>query len=290
VQRVRAALVLLIVAPAIARAAPHHCLGEPGKKLILDETLVGVVNPLGVENQLKASACWPLVERPGLLFDYTSIELGLYDNLSPIYVQQGAFVAVTPVSPLVVRIEAAGVQYWPLPLDGAGYFGVGGYGADYRDSALRAPLARSAIGVELGVDATLQGAIDLSPRWAIVAQSAFVAEYWRLGDAAYYVNMRRDAILARSDVLVKNTAIAAVEHKRGRAIVRAGAFDDLTSVPAAGYVANQVGGTAMLDLRHVTPALHELSAFVRVGGYTAHAFRTGASLFFGVSAVWERPR
>jgi hypothetical protein len=290
VWHVRAALLVVVAVPAAAHAAPHHCLDEPGAKLILDETLVGVVNPLGVENQLKASACWPLVERPGLLFDYTSVELGLYDNLSPIYVQQGAFVAVTPLSPLVVRVEAAGVQYWPLPLSGAGYYAVSGYRADYREAALPASSARAATGLEAGASATLQGAAPVAKGWAIVVQNAFVAEYWLLGDAAYYVNMRRDAIVARSDVLVKNTALLLVEHKRGRAVMRAGAVDDLTAVPRAGYVANSVGGAAMIDFRHVRPSLHELSAFVRVSGYTAHAFRAGATVFFGVSAVWERKR
>jgi hypothetical protein len=286
----RAALLLLLVAVPTARASPHHCLGEPGKRLILDETLVGVVNPLGVENQLKASACWPLVERPGLLFDYTNVELGLYDNLSPIYVQQGAFVSVTPLSPLVVRVEAAGVQYWPLPLSGAGYFGVADYRADYREAALPASRARAATGAELGASATLQGAIEVSRRVSIVVTSAFAAEYWVLGSAAFYVNMRRDAILARADLLAKNTALALVQITRGKAIMRAGIVDDLTAVPAAGYVANVVGGTAMIDFRHLRPALHELSAFVRVGAYTSHAFRTGVNVFFGVSAVWERVR
>jgi hypothetical protein len=124
---IQVGVVLVLVASAsIANAEPRPCLDEPGAKLILDETLVGVINPLGVENQLKVSYCRPLFERPGLLFDYTSIEAGLYNYTSPIYVQQGAFVQATPLSPLVVRAEAAGVQYWPLPIDGAGYYAVSG--------------------------------------------------------------------------------------------------------------------------------------------------------------------
>ncbi|HUJ59667.1 MAG TPA: hypothetical protein VLX92_14280 [Kofleriaceae bacterium] len=285
----RVALVV-VFATSVARAEPHHCVDERGAHLILDETLVGITNPLGVENQLQLYACWPLVETPGLLFDYTNVELGLYDNLSPIYVQQGAFVQVTPLSPLVVRAEVAGVQYWPLPIDGAGYYAVSGYRADFRDAALPAARGGSATGVEAGSSVTLQGALPLAPRLGLVASDTLNPEYWRLGDGAYWVNERRDVILARSDWLVKNTAALLVEVKRAPATLRAGVTDDFTAVPRAGYAANLVGGLATLDVRHPTPSLHEVSAFVRVGDYTAHAFRRGVSVFFGLSAVWERLR
>jgi hypothetical protein len=279
---------VLAFAAAPADAKPHHCLDEAGAKLIVDETLVGVVNPYGAENQLKLSACWPLIERPGLWFDYTNVEIGFYNYASPIYVQQGAFVAVTPLSAIVLRAEAAAVQYWPLPLDGAGYFALDSYRADYRDSALPAARADAAAGVQAGASATLQGEIPLAPRVVLAATDTVNPEYWAIGNAAFWLNERRDAILARHDWLVKNTAVLVVGVKCACAILRAGAFDDLTVVPRAGYAGNAVGGVVMIDLRHVTPSLHELSAFARVGGYTEHAFRRGATAFFGVSAVWER--
>jgi hypothetical protein len=97
-------------------------------------------------------------------------------------------------------------------------------------------------------------------------------------------------ILARRDWLVKNTALVLIASKFGRTTARIGAFDDLTSVPRSGYLANIVGGVAMFDIRHPKPSLHEISAFVRIGDYTEHAFRTGATVLFGVSAVWERSR
>ena len=283
----RVVLVLCLAASA-AEGAPHHCLDEPGATLILDETLVGVVNPEGVENQLKLSKCWPLVERPGQLFDYTNVEAGVYDYLSPIYVQQGAFLAVTPLSPLALRAEAALVQYWPLPLDGAGYFPLDSYRADFHDAALPASRASAATGVQAGISATLQGEVPLSSHTVLAASDMLNPEYWAVGDGAYWFDERRDVILAHRDWLVKNTAVLLVGIERGRATLRVGALDDLTVVPRAGYVANIVGGVAMIDLRHVEPSLHELSAFVRLGSYTQHAFRRGLTAFVGVSAVWER--
>ncbi len=282
------ALLVLGLGVSVVEAAPHHCLDEPGEKLIVDETLIGVANPDGAENQVKVSACWPLVERPGLMFDYTSIEAGLYNYTSPIYVQQGAFVAVTPLSPLVLRAEAAGVQYWPLPLDGAGYYALDGYRADYRDAALPAARASAASGVELGASATLQGELALAPRVALAMTDTLNPEYWSVGTGAYWFDERRDAILARHDWLVKNTALLFLELKRPPATIRAGVFDDITAVPRAGYVAHIVGTVGMVELRHLTPALHELSAFVRLGDYAQHAFRRGPTALFGVSGVWER--
>jgi len=281
-------LLLVALCTAVADAAPHHCLDEPGKKLILDENLIGVANPDGAENQLKLSMCWPLVEQPGLLFDYTNVEAGLYNYLSPIYVQQGAFVAATPLSVIQLRLEAAVVQYWTLPLDGAGYYSVDSYAADYRDSALPASRASAATGAEAGASVTLQGQIELGSRTSLAATATLNPEYWSIGSGAFWVNQRRDVILARSDWLLKSTSSILLVLERGRATARVGAFDDLTLVPRADYVANIVGGVAMVDFRHATASLHELSAFVRIGGYTQHAFREGVTALFGVSGVWER--
>jgi hypothetical protein len=282
------ALLVLGLGVSVVEAAPHHCLDERGDKLIVDETLIGVANPDGAENQVKVSVCWPLIERPGLMFDYTSVEAGLYNYLSPIYVQQGAFVSVTPLSPLVLRAEAAGVQYWPLPIDGAGYYALDSYRASYQDSALPAARASAATGVEAGVSATLQGELELAPRLAIAVTDTLNPEYWSVGTGAFWFDQRRDAILARHDWLVKNTALLFLELKRTPAKIRIGAFDDVTSVPRAGYVAHIVGAVTMVELRHLTPSMHELSAFVRLGDYTEHAFRRGPTALFGVSAVWER--
>jgi hypothetical protein len=280
-------LILLALGTAVADAAPQHCLDEPGKKVILDETLIGVANPDAAENQLKLAMCWPLFEQPGLLFDYTNLEAGLTNYLSPIYMQQGIFVAVTPLSLIVLRVEAAGVQYWPLPIDGAGYYSVLSYDADYRDSALPASRAQAATGVEAGGSTTLQGELALSSRVALAATDTLSAEYWAVGSDAFWVNQRRDVILAHNDWLVKNTAAILVALEHGRATVHVGIFDDLTIVPRAGYVANIVGGLAMIDFRHVTASLHEMSAFITIGDYTEHAFRGGATALLGVSGVWE---
>lgn len=282
------ALLVLALGVSVVEAAPHHCLDEPDTKLIVDETLIGVANPDGAENQVKVSLCWPLIEKRGLLFDYTSFETGLYNYLSPIYVQQGAFAAITPLSFIVFRVEAAGVQYWPLPLDGAGYYALDSYRADYRDSALPAARASAARGVEAGASATLQGELELAPRIALAATDIVNPEYWAVGSGPYWFNERRDVILARHDWVVKNTGSLFLALKRRSATVRIGAFDDITDVPRAGYVANVLGGVAMVELRHLTPALHELSAFVRIGNYTQHAFRHGPTALFGVSGVWER--
>lgn len=279
------AFLLVALGAAAAAAEPHHCADEPGKKIVLDETLIGVANADGVENQIKLAMCWPLFEEPGLLLDYTNVEAGVYKYLSPIYLQQGAFVAVTPLSLLVLRVEAAAVQYWPLPLDGAGYYAVASYTADVHDTALPAANARAATGVEAGASATLQGEVALSPRFALAATATVNPEYWSVGGGAFWFNQRRDVILARHDWLMKNTASIFLALRRGRTTMRVGVFDELTLVPRAGYTANIVGGVAMIDVRHLTASVHEVSAFVRIGDYTQHAFRDGVTALLGVSAV-----
>src|SRR5689334_22412480 len=89
--RARIVVGLLLVS-SVATAAPEQCLGTGRTQNILDVTLLGVANPVGLEHQVRFSVCVPLIRRPGLLFDYTQVEVGLYQYLSPVCVIHGAFV------------------------------------------------------------------------------------------------------------------------------------------------------------------------------------------------------
>ena len=95
-------------APAPAPAG-KHCLDEGRTKVILNQTLAGQINPLGGEHHLLLSVCVPLIRTPGVLFDFTNIEGGLVNYLSPTYVHQGGFLSITPLSILQLRAELSGI-------------------------------------------------------------------------------------------------------------------------------------------------------------------------------------
>lgn len=98
-----------------------HCLDEQQNKLMLNHYTAGSINPLGIETQLRLSFCTPLIEKPGLLFDFSKLDAGLVMFISPTHVHVGPSLTVAPLSFLVFRAELTGFYIWPIPLQGAGF-------------------------------------------------------------------------------------------------------------------------------------------------------------------------
>lgn len=158
-----AALLVTGLAPAPALGRPEACLGTGKRQRIVDNTLVGVMNPEGFEDQLRLAWCFPLITTPGLLYDYTQVEVGFTNYLGPVYDHLGVYASIDPLSFLQLRADVQGVVYWPLPfIDGAGYYQVAGYGSRYSDDVLPKELARGTGGVNVTLQATLRGRC----RWA----------------------------------------------------------------------------------------------------------------------------
>jgi hypothetical protein len=268
-----------------------HCLGSAQTKLVVGETVLGSTNPLGAENDLTLGICSPLIRKPGLLFDYTNIQGGLLIYLNPVSVQQGGYFSITPLSIIELRAEAAWVEMWPFPMDGAGYFPLAGYTASYRESDLPADKAGFAHGFTAAARATLQGQVDLSSRLHLLAQDAFGWEYWKIGTEPFYYNVRNGIALARSDYLLVNRAslLMGIDLSQ-RLDLKVGASDELTLVPRGSYYKNVVGGLAIFSIKGWPTASSTSGSFLRVGAYTAHPFRTGLQLLGGLYTTFEAMR
>lgn len=279
-------LVVTLLAPA-AGAAPAQCLGTGGALVILDDTLVVSLAPDGFENQVKATLCQPLIQRPGILFDYSSWDIGVFNYVSPIYDLQGVTVGVVPLSFLELRVDAAAIGVWTLPLEGAGYYALPGYGADVR--TMPAADARGSVGANVTLSARLQGEVPLFND-VLVVTNTFQVDYWYLKGGGHYFNPRRDVVLARSDYVLKNIATALIKVRMSDTVgFQLGAQDDLTVVPGSGHVVNVIGLFLSLPVRRAG-ALRDLEPFVRLGAYT-HGERTGFQLFGGLSLAWGwKPR
>lgn len=275
-------------APA-ATETGKHCRGEGRTKLIASDTLLGQSAPLGVENDLAVAVCTPLIREPGLLFDYTNLQAGVLNYLAPVYVHQGVFVSLAPLSLLELRAEAAGVAIWPLPLfDAAGYFSVADYRARFDGAALPASRARASSGATASLTATLQGQVELGNGIGLIALDALTWEYWWVSGAPYYYNLRRDLVLARSDSLLENMVLLSLELALRRdLLLRLGATDDLFYVPAAGYLANIAAGFGSVVLRDWPQAGVELQPFIRAGVFTHHRVRSGLQLLGGLSTSFD---
>jgi len=281
-------------APAPAPAPPgKHCLDEGRTKVILNQTLAGQINPLGGEHHLLLSVCVPLIRTPGVLFDFTNIEGGLVNYLSPTYVHQGGFLSITPLSVLQLRAEFSGLYIWSLPIDGAGYYPYQSFEGDFSNDARPAEIAQHARGSSFGLSATLRGQLDLPQNLDLLLLNTTLVEQWNIGPAPYYYNLRRDLILQKSDWTVRNTFAALVEIPFGPNLaVRAGVADELTMAPSSGYATNVAALLATGLVRRYGTTIRNLQLFVRAGLYTHHAsankFRTGeANLIAGVNVHYD---
>lgn len=286
-------LVLLSALPVQAQepAAPKepvrntgaHCQGEGKPKVLFSDTLLGLVNPLGVEHQTSFSVCSPLIKTPGILFDYTRVETGVMNYLGPIYSHQGGFVNISPLSILDFHAEASTVYMWPIPMDGAGYYPLDSYKADISGSAMPASKGIDALGVNANFSTTLQAKIGVAPGLAIAVQESPGLSFWYLGKGPYYSNPREDATLARLDWVVKNTALALMEYSPYAPVTfRLGFQDELKYVPRSKYLGHIAGFLTSVVIKPMGPRL-EIQPFLRATQYVSHRSLEGVMFLGGVN-------
>jgi hypothetical protein len=307
----------------------QHCLGEERQKLLLDHYLAGSINPLGIGQVLRLSLCTPLITKPGLMFDLTNIEVGALLLNSPTYVSFGGFVNLVPLSILVLRAEADGFYIWPTPLEGAGFITLPTSRDFTKVSLSPSPFgpnpATTASGGRILLGATLRGELPIGKWLSIAVTDSINGEYWRvsdgtwaqaaaLGHSVFYV-ARRDVVLnGPGDWLLMNTAALLLGiNAHPNVTVRVGATDDLVFVPSqkenstyscsgnepdpatiqyqpsSGYIGNVAAGVVAVTIKNLRGLARDFSFFMRVGGFTNHAFRecSGATFALGADVTYE---
>jgi hypothetical protein len=277
----------LMASPGTLASVGKQCFGENRRKWVAATTLVGAIAPRGLEAQLQLGRCLPLITAPGDLFDYTNFQYGLTGYLSPVYAMPGAFVSIAPLSVIELRAEAEYIRQWPIGLDAAGYFPMAGYGSPWK--VLPAAEARQASGYTVNFTGNLQAEVSLADRWSLLALNTASWQLWQLGDAPYYYNARNDFLMARREWMLREMALVLVNHDlTDRLKLRAGLTDDLSWVRGSGYVQNVVGAL-LTGVISGWPGPHsETQPFLRVGGYTAHAYRKGQlNLLVGVGTTFD---
>jgi hypothetical protein len=277
----------LLASPGTLASVGKHCLGEARPRWLGAATLAGALNPKGLELQLQAGRCLPLITTPGALYDYTNVQYGLAAYLAPVYAMPGAYLSIAPLSVIELRAEAEYIAQWPIGLDAAGYFPLAGYDAPW--DTLPAANARSAQGYTANFTANLQAEIPLAARWSLLAVDSASYQYWQLGDAAYYYNARFDLPMARHEWILRNTALVLVNHDLSeRWKVRLGVTDDLARVQGSGYLQNVLGVLLTGVIARWPGAQSETQPFLRLGGYTAHQYRQGQfQLLGGIGTTFD---
>jgi hypothetical protein len=264
-----------------------HCFGEARPRWLATTTLVGALNPRGLEVQLEAGRCLPLITAPGRLFDYTNLQFGLLANLAPVYAMPGAFVSIAPLSVVELRAEVAGVAQWPIGLDGAGYFPMSSAEAAW--SNLPASSGVAAQGSLVNLIGTLRFELPLTSRWSLLAANKASFQRWQLGDAPAYYNTRHDLPMERRDTLWKDVALLLLQQTQSDQLkLRFGVTGDFTRVTSTGYRQDVVAALLTARLSRWPGPGSETDLFLRLGAYTAHAYHQGeAQLFAGLSTTFD---
>ena len=265
-----------------------HCLDEQKRKLMLEHFMGGSINPLGIENQLVLTYCIPFIEKPGILFDYTKLEFGLANYISPTHIHVGPTVRFAPLSFLILRAELTGFYIWPIPLQGAGFIMTQGY-EDFKRETVSPKLgeATDMSGVRVALGATLQGSIPLGKWVDILFANGLTGEFWRVsnGDdvrypSKFFYAAKLDAVIngAGDWALLNNAALlVSIKPSKNHAI-RLGVSDSLVYIAGNNYKGNIVAGLLAWSVNNLHDLAKSFAFFLRVGTFTHHAFRVGSGI------------
>lgn len=250
---------------------------------VMNQRVVGLWNPMGVEHAIGVGLRSPIGDPSELLFSGAHVEIGASNYTSPIYTRTGGYLELSPIAPLVLRVEANHALVWPIGMEGAGYYA----SQDSRMPSLAGEHGGTASGWDARASAVLQMAFPVGPMRLVLWNEAAL-ELVQLGDAPYHYSARHDAVLARRDAVVGDWGMAMLELNLDGWMLRLGAYDEVRVVPRSGWLSNQVGGVAMLSTDRPVPEVGNLTAFVRAGAYTNHERRAGdPTVLVGVMARYE---
>ena len=261
----------------LAQAADtgKNCLGQGKAKATLGSILGLAYGPLGIEHRLRIGVCTPFSKKPGILHELSFFEAGFQQHTSPIYLMPGGYLVFAPLSFLVFNAEVAPILYWPIGLEGAGYYPLGGYESDYRSEALPGDAGAEAQGWYLRGGMTLQLAASIGPVRLIVLDSLQL-ERWVLGESEHYYHNRNDLPAANPESFIDNNAIVMVEIPlRPNINLRLGVNDQLVMNLGARQISNTLAGVAMVHFERVGERIHDLTPIFRIGGRTHHPVRQG---------------
>lgn len=279
----------LLLAPTIVHAQPGRSCADRGTaRWVIHQTLIGVIEPIGLEHQLRVGACFPLRPTDDPLFTLNHVELGVLSTASPTYAYSGGYVQLTPLSLLTLRVEVSGVAYWPLGLEGAGYYGLPSPTAARQSEDLPAEQGETAAGWNVRGLAVLRGRVDVGAGLALVALDAVWVDRVELGASPYYVNLQLDHTAARTDTAVGNEAVLALEVGVASDLtLRFGAYDAVRWVDRSGSFGHQLGAVVQAVWARPIPEIASLELLVRGGGYADHPFRVGPALLGWLAIGWD---
>jgi len=220
----RVVIFLLGIALASSAAAESAVKG-----LYLDQNVQAGYNPIGVQLGTKFFYRIPLIEKEGILWESTKIDVGVKNSLSPAYDMFGAFVDIEPIAVFDLALSAQAIGYFDAL--GYGFRDMADYDAAFDDAALEAVPDRSAFGVLLTAAPTLKAAVG-----PFAVMDTLYLNYFNVdGGEGYFLEAFGNCVLKKQDVELFNDAYALYTFDFG---LMAGLNDSILYVPGSGYISH----------------------------------------------------
>jgi hypothetical protein len=222
----------LILALALLAGVGVGLWAEKAEKgFYLDESLQASVNPLGLQSVTDVFYRVPLVNKEGILWESTKIDLGLQNNLSPAYDMIGAYILIEPIAVFDLALTAQFIGFYNAL--NFGFYTLSGYGAGFNNAALGLLASRNTLGYMLGATPTFK--IAFGP---VAIADSFAFSFFSVDDGnGFFYERINNVVLAKNDYELVNNAYLLYTIVPG---VRVGLNDCLVMVPASGYVSHRI--------------------------------------------------
>lgn len=235
---------------------------EKAKKgFYLDQSIQGSFNPLGLQFLTQAYYRIPLVNKEGILWESTKIDIGLQNNLSPAYDMIGAYVDIEPIAIFDLALTAQAIGYYDFL--GFGFYSVSGYSAGFDDASLSALTAKNTSGYTLSATPTLK--IAFGP---IAIADSFGLTYFSVDDGSgFFYEIVANCVLAKNDYELTNNAYLLASVTPG---VLVGLNDYVLFVPNSGYLSHRIVAMGIYTSRF-SPRL-SFNAILQLGTFLQDAY------------------
>jgi hypothetical protein len=252
----------LVLALALLGMVAAGLSAEKAEKgFYLDQSIQASYNPLGFQFLTQVYYRIPLVDKEGVLWESTKIDLGLQNNLSPAYDMIGAYIDIEPIAIFDLALTAQVIGFYDAL--SFGFYSLAGYGAGFDDTALSVLTPRNTLGYTLSATPTFK--IAFGP---IALADSFGLTYFYADDGSgFFYERVNNTVLAKSDYELTNNAYLLATIVPG---VLVGLNDFLLVVPNSGYISHRIVAMGVYTTTF-TPKL-SFNAVLQLGTFLQDAY------------------
>lgn len=265
----------LILGFALVTAISSSAFSEPAAQgVYLDQNLQAAYDPLGLQLGTKLVYRFPIIHKPGILWESAKVDVGIKNSLSPAFDFFGAYVDIEPIAIFDIAFSAQVAGYYKS--FGFGFRDLAGYDSAFDSSSIASLPSKNAIGYLLSAAPTLKFALG-----PIVFSDTLHANYFNVdGGEGYFYEVFANCVLAKSDVELFNDAYLLYKFDFGLMV---GLNDSILGIPASGYRSHAIQAVGIYN--RALNARLSLYAALTAGTYLEDRYYAGQLRVAGLAGI-----